>query len=279
MSIVVENLNYIYKKNTPLERAALNNINLKIESGEFVGIIGHTGSGKTTLVQHFNGLLKPSSGRVLINGIDTTSKDIKVLRRNVGVIFQYPEHQLFDETVYKDVSFGLVRQGLSRPEVEERVKHAIITVGLPLNIMDKSPFELSGGQKRRVAIAGVIAMDPEVLVMDEPTAGLDPAGRDELYDYITRLHKESGKTLIIVSHNMEDVAKLVNRVIVMGNGEIVLDGSPAEVFKNVDLLEGIGLSAPQITYFMKRLKKDIPHLRDDIFTVNDAAQEIIRLKK
>ncbi len=279
MSIVVENLCFTYKKNTPLQINALNNINIKIESGELVGIIGHTGSGKTTLVQHFNGLLKPTSGRVLINGKDTTSKDIKYLRKSVGIIFQYPEHQLFEETVHKDVSFGLVKQGLSKAEIDEKVSHALITVGLPLDIIDKSPFELSGGQKRRVAIAGVIAMEPDILVMDEPTAGLDPAGRDELYDYITRLHKESGKTLIIVSHNMEDVARLVNRVIVIGNGEVVLDDSPAEVFKKTDLLESIGLSAPQITYFMKILKKNIPQLRDDIYTVNDAVKEIMDLMK
>jgi len=277
MSIVIENLSYIYKKNTPLERGALKNINLKIEAGEFVGIIGHTGSGKTTLVQHLNGLLKPTSGRVMINGIDTRSRDIKSLRRNVGVIFQYPEHQLFEETVYKDIAFGLVKLGLSRTEIDERVKKAAATVGLPANVLEVSPFELSGGQKRRVAIAGVAVMDPEILVMDEPTAGLDPRGRDELCEYITRLHRESGKILIIVSHSMEDVAKLVNRVVVMAKGEIVMDAPPGEVFMKTGLLESIGLSAPQITYFMKKLKKDIPALRDDIFTVKEAADEIYRL--
>jgi ABC-type cobalt transport system, ATPase component len=276
MSIVVEELSYIYMKGTPFEKLALSNINLKIENGEFAGIIGHTGSGKSTLVQHFNGLLKPTSGKILINGIDTSGKNLKELRRHVGVVFQYPEHQLFEETVLKDIAFGLVKQGFNEGELQKRVEEVVDIVGLKPEVLEKSPFELSGGQKRRVAIAGVLAMKPEILILDEPTAGLDPGGRDEIFGFIKRMHKELEMTIILVSHSMEDVAKLVSRVIVMNKGTIKMDGDVATVFKEAEVLEEIGLSAPQISYLMKRLKKVFPYIDDDVFTVKDAKEELFR---
>jgi len=274
MSIVIDNLSYIYMKGTPYEKVALSGINLKIESGEFVGIIGHTGSGKSTLIQHLNGLLKPSSGSVRINGIDTRNKDLKELRRIVGIVFQYPEHQLFEETVFKDVAFGLLKYGMSEEEVDRQVKAAIKNVGLDESVLDKSPFELSGGQKRRVAIAGVLVMNPKILILDEPTAGLDPAGRDEIFSIIRRMHRELGITIILVSHSMEDIAEIADRVIVMNNGTIEMDGSPEEIFSDPWRLEEIGLSAPQITYLMKKLKTFIPGINDKIYTIEEAKKEI-----
>lgn len=276
MSIIVENLSHIYMKGTPFQEEALQDINLKIEKGEFVGIIGHTGSGKSTLVQHFNGLLKPTSGRVLVNGIDIAESNLKELRRHIGIVFQYPEHQLFEETVYKDMAFGLKKIGLGEDAIKERIEATIVTVGLSTDILEKSPFELSGGQKRRVAMAGVLAMNPEILILDEPTAGLDPGGRDEIFNYITNIHKRKGITIILVSHSMEDVARIAKRVIVMNKGSIEMDGEPKDVFKDPAKLENIGLSAPQITYFMKRLKKIIPEIDDDIFLVEDAKKEIMK---
>lgn len=276
MSIVVEGLSYIYMKGTPFEKSALDNISIKIEAGEFTGIIGHTGSGKSTLIQHFNGLLKPSAGKVLINGMDTTGKNLKELRRHVGIVFQYPEHQLFEETVYKDIAFGLVKQGLSVEEIRSGVMDVIDVVGLNKDILEKSPFEISGGQKRRVAIAGILVMKPGILILDEPTAGLDPKGRDEIFGFITRLHKTLGITIILVSHSMEDIARLVKRVIVMNKGGIYMDGLVEEVFCNTDNLEKIGLSAPQISYLMKRLKKVLPDMDDNIYTVRDAANELFK---
>lgn len=276
MSIVVENLSYIYMKDTPFEKEALKNINFTINSGEFVGIIGHTGSGKSTLVQHFNGLLKPTSGKVIINGGNVSGKNLKELRKQVGIVFQYPEHQLFEETVYKDIAFGLVKQGLNSEIIKDNVISAINSVGLDETILDKSPFDLSGGQKRRVAIAGVLVMNPSILVLDEPTAGLDPKGRDEIFQIIKDLHRIRGITVILVSHSMEDVAKLVDRVIVMNKGQIDMDGSIKEVFSNIERLENIGLSAPQITYLMKRLKQYVPGIRTDIFTVSQAKEEILK---
>ncbi len=274
MAIQVENLSYIYMKGTPFERAALENISLNIDSGEFVGVIGHTGSGKTTFIQHLNGLLKPSSGRIVINGIDTSGKNLKELRRQVGIVFQYPEHQLFEETVYKDIAFGLNKMGLDGSQIENRIKESIEAVGLTKAVLEKSPFELSGGQKRRAAIAGVLAMDPAVLVLDEPTAGLDPKGRNDILKFVSQLHKAKGMTVILVSHNMEDIVKLADRVIVMNNGTIAIEGKTREVFKNIDLLESIGLSVPQITYFMRELKKVIPEVSSDILTVQEAKEEL-----
>lgn len=276
MSIKVENLSYIYMKNSPFEKAALKNINLEISLGEFVGIIGHTGSGKSTLVQHFNGLLKPASGKVLINGMDTSGKSLKELRRQVGIVFQYPEHQLFEETVFKDIAFGPRKQGLEENEVALRVQQALDKVGLKEDILEKSPFELSGGQKRRVAIAGVLAAKPEILVLDEPAAGLDPRGRDEILGFVTKLHEESGITVVLVSHNMEDVARLAGRIIVMNGGCIEMDGRPHEVFSHIGRLEQIGLSAPQVAYLMKRLKALYPEIDDNVFTIKEAKKELLK---
>jgi len=279
MPIIVENLTHIYMKGMPYEKKALDNINLKIDDGEFVAIIGHTGSGKSTLVQHFNGLLKPTSGRVIIDNIDITTKDLKQLRRNVGMVFQYPEHQLFDETVYKDISFGLQKMGLSKEEMDRRIHSAASVLGIDDDMLQKSPFELSGGQKRRVAIAGVIVMQPKVLIMDEPAAGLDPSGRDEIFNLILNLHKERNMTIIMISHDMEEVAKLVDRIIVMNQGRIEMDGKVSEVFKDIERLEKIGLSAPRITYLMRKLKKKIPYINDNIYTVEQAKKEILRYIK
>lgn len=276
MSIEIENLSYIYMPETPFEKVALKEINLKIEDGEFTGIIGHTGSGKSTLIQHFNGLLKPTSGRVLINGLDTSKKNLKELRQHVGIVFQYPEHQLFEETVYKDIAFGLYKQKVSEDKVRQEVLQVIEAVGLNIDILEKSPFELSGGQKRRVAIAGVLAMKPEILILDEPTAGLDPKGRDEIFSFISKIHDSMGITIILVSHSMEDIARLVNRVIVMNKGQIELDGSVAEVFADFQRLEGMGLSAPQIAYLMKNLKGIIPELDDRKYTVAAARDELLK---
>lgn len=276
MSILVENLTHVYMKGSPFEKTALHDINLKIESGEFVGIIGHTGSGKSTLVQHLNGLLKPTSGRVVVNNIDTASKNLKELRMHVGIIFQYPEHQLFEETVYKDIAFGLIKQELKEEEVRKRVIDAINIVGVDEAILEKSPFELSGGQKRRVAIAGVLAMKPNILVLDEPTAGLDPKGRDEVFGFISDMHKKLGITIILVSHSMEDVAKFASRVIVMNKTKVEMDGTPREVFKEVEHLEKVGLSAPQITYLVKKLKAVLPDINDGVFTIEDAKNEILK---
>ncbi len=279
MAIVVENLSYIYLKGSPFERKALDNVNLVINQGEFVGIIGHTGSGKSTLIQHFNGILKPTSGKVIVDGIDTSNKGLKELRKKVGIVFQYPEQQLFEETVYKDIAFGLKQLNQSEDEIDKKIRKVIKIVGLNEDILEKSPFELSGGQKRRVAIAGILVMEPSILVLDEPAAGLDPKGRNDIFGFLQKLYNQTKITIIIVSHNMEEVAKIVNRVIVINKGKIAMDGSPREVFSNVSALENIGLSAPQITYLMKKLKKKIPDLRDDIFTVEEAKREILRYLK
>ena len=278
MSIEIEKLTYTYMPGTPFEKTALSDISLKID-GEFVGIIGHTGSGKSTLIQHFNGLLKPTSGRVVINGIDTSGKKLKELRQHVGIVFQYPEHQLFEETVYKDIAFGPRKQNKTDDEVRSIVLQVIENVGLNEDILEKSPFELSGGQKRRVAIAGVLAMRPEILILDEPTAGLDPRGRDEILGYLTHIHQSMGITVILVSHSMEDIARLVKRVIVMNSGEIELDGTVSEVFADIRRLEEIGLSAPQIAYLMKELKAARPELDDSVYTVASARDELLKHMK
>ncbi len=276
MPINIEGLSFTYSNGGPFEKNALHDINIDIADGEFVGIIGHTGSGKSTLIQHFNGILKPTGGRVAINGIDTKQRDLKELRRQVGIVFQYPEHQLFEDTVKKDISFGLLKQGLSEEEIQKRVVSALYSVGLEESVLEKSPFELSGGQKRRVAIAGVVAMEPKILVLDEPTAGLDPSGRDEIFGYIKGLHKDYGMTVILVSHSMEDIAKLAQRVIVMNQGAVFMDKPSREVYTQPAELERIGLSAPQITYLMKKLKGVIPDINDDIFTVEGAVNELKR---
>lgn len=281
MSIVIEKLDYIYGEGTPFQKRALKSIDLTIEKGSFLGLIGHTGSGKSTLIQHINGLLKPSSGKITVNGICITDGKIKLrtIRQKVGLVFQYPEHQLFEETIYKDIAFGPKNLGLSEDEIEDRVFNAMKSVGLDYDrYKDRSPFDLSGGQKRRVAIAGVLAMDPEVLILDEPTAGLDPRGRDEILGQIQELRKsKSDITIILVSHSMEDIAELVDRIILMNEGEIKLDGSPKEVFRNVEEVESYGLAVPQITYFMRALKSKYPELNEEIYTVEDAKSEILRL--
>ncbi len=279
MSIKIENLTYIYNPKSPFETKALDNVNAEIKSGEFIGLIGHTGSGKSTLTQHLNGLIKPTSGRIIVNGTDITERSVKLIdiRRKVGLVFQYPEHQLFEETVYRDIAFGPQNLGLSEAEVDERIKEAMDLVKLPFDeLKDRSPFELSGGQRRRVAIAGVFAMKPEVLILDEPTAGLDPRTRDEILEEIKTVHDKYKSTVILVSHSMEDVAKLVERIIVMHKGTIALEGPPRDVFKEVDTLEAIGLGVPQISYLIKSLKARGIDLKGDIFSVEEAKEEILK---
>lgn len=276
MSIKVENLSYIYMKGTPFEKKAIDNINIDIDNGEFLGIIGHTGSGKSTLIQHMNGLLKPACGNIYIDGVDISGRNTKELRNQVGIVFQYPEHQLFEETVFKDIAFGLERRGFDNSTIELKVKNAIQTVGLREDVLLKSPFELSGGQKRRVAIAGVLVLEPKILILDEPTAGLDPKGRDDVFELISNLHEKMNITVILVSHSMEDIARLVKRVIVMNMGTVEMDGPPSEIFKQCERLEEIGLSVPQITYLMKKLKNYMPELNENIFTVAEAKAEIMK---
>ena len=278
MAIKIENLEYVYMPGSPFEKKALDNINLTIKDGEFVGLIGHTGSGKSTLVQHLNGLIKPDSGKVLINGQDTASKGekLKQLRCDVGLVFQYPEHQLFEETVYKDIAYGPKNLGFSDDEIDKRVKEAARCVGLSEDVLDKSPFDLSGGQKRRVAIAGVISMKPAVLVLDEPTAGLDPAGREEILSQIKKIHEEGNMTVILVSHSMEDVVRLVDRLIVMNEGKVFADGTVNEVFSLGSELKEIGLNVPQINKLINELiKRGLP-IRKDIYTIDAAKEELLR---
>lgn len=277
MIIKLENVNHVYSPNTPFEKKALDDVSLCINDGDFVGLIGHTGSGKSTLVQHLNGLLKPTSGKIIVDGRDITSKDtdLKEIRQKVGLVFQYPEHQLFEETIYKDIAFGPKNLGLKEEEVEERVKKAMGLVGLDYErFKDRSPFELSGGQKRRVAIAGVLAMKPKVLILDEPTAGLDPRGRDEILGRLELLHKE-GITIILVSHSMEDIAKLVNRIVVMHKGKVAMEGETREIFKQAEKLVQLGLGIPQITSFMREYRKRGNQVKDIVLTVEEAKDEII----
>lgn len=278
-AVKTEGLTYIYSQGTPFERRALDNVDLEIEKGDFVGIIGHTGSGKSTLVSHFNGLLKPHSGKVFVNGKDIWKlKDKKSIRFQVGLVFQYPEYQLFEETVYKDIAFGPRNMGLSAKEIDIRVKEAMKFVGLSEDLLEKSPFELSGGQKRRAAIAGVISMRPEVLILDEPTASLDPKGRDEILRHIREYHKEGGSTVIIVSHNMEDIAKNVNRVLVMNKSKVEMAGTVPEIFKRAKELHCMGLSIPQITKVFLELKEQGYNVNTGIYTVEQAIGELLRLK-
>lgn len=280
MAIEVKNLCHIYGQDTIFEQYALKNVDLTIRDGEFIGLIGHTGSGKSTLTQHLNGLLKASSGDILYNGesIYREGFSMKELRSHVGLVFQYPEHQLFEVDVLTDVCFGPKNQGLSSEEAEVRAKKALEQVGLDPCYYKQYPFELSGGQKRRVAIAGVLAMEPEVLILDEPTAGLDPRGRDEILDQIDRLHRERHMTIILVSHSMEDVARYADRLIVMNHGQKVFDGAPKEVFCHYRELETMGLAAPQITYLVHDLKENGIDIDDDITTVAEAREAILALR-
>ena len=270
-----KNISYTYSKGGPFEKNALYNVSLSIQSGELIGIIGHTGSGKSTLIQHFNALLKPTSGEMFVDGQSTTSPQVnlKALRTKVGLVFQYPEHQLFEETVRKDIGFGPKNMGLSPDDIENRVIDAIRIVGLHPDILSKSPFEISGGQKRRVAIAGVLAMKPQVLVLDGPTSGLDPKGRSEILYQIKCMHEEYGLTVILVSHGMEDIANTTERIYVMNNGTIHLQGTPMEIYSHYEELERIGLSAPQITILMQKL------CGVDVYTVEQALDYLLpRLK-
>lgn len=278
MSLKLENVSYIYEQGTTSQTAAIKNVNLEIEKGEFVAIIGHTGSGKSTLIQHFNGLEKATEGKVYYDGKNIYDKDfdIRQLRCKVGLVFQYPEHQLFEENVLKDVCFGPKNQGLSKEECIEKAKEALTLVGVDEELYEKSPFELSGGQKRRVAIAGVLAMEPDILVLDEPTAGLDPAGRDKILNCIKELHDKKHIAVVLVSHSMEDVANYAERIIVIDNGQVMFDDTPRKVFKHYKELEKIGLAAPQITYIMHRLKEQGLDVDTDIINVNEAKENILK---
>lgn len=281
MSIILDHVNYVYGEETALEVKALDDICLTIPEGQFIGVIGHTGSGKSTLMQHLNGLIKATSGHIYFNGEDIYDKDydMKKLRSKVGLVFQYPEHQLFEIDVFTDVCFGPKNLGLDKKEVELRAYDALRKVGLPEECFYQSPFDLSGGQKRRVAIAGVLAMKPEVLILDEPTAGLDPKGRDEILDQIKQLQKDTGMTILLVSHSMDDVAEYVDRIIVMNKGGVMYDDEPKKVFENYKELEEIGLAAPQVTYVMHALKEKGLDVEVDAITIDEAAADIIKALK
>ena len=278
MQIVFDHVDYVYSGGTNFEKHALRDISFKIEKGEFIGLIGHTGSGKSTLIQHMNGLIKATSGKIYYNGEDIYEKNysMRSLRSKVGLVFQYPEHQLFETTVFKDVNFGPKNLGIDKLEADLRTYEAIKMVGVGEELLDASPFELSGGQKRRVAIAGILAMKPEVLVLDEPTAGLDPRGRDEILDQIARLHKESKITIILVTHSMEDVANYVDRILVMNNGSLAMDQNVRRVSARYKELEEIHLAAPQVTYVMNELRKKGLPVNTEVTTVAEAKNEIIK---
>jgi energy-coupling factor transport system ATP-binding protein len=278
MSIILDKVNFIYGSGTAYELQALKDINLVVEDGQFIGIIGHTGSGKSTLIQHLNGLIKAASGGIYYNGEDINDSDFdkKKLRSKVGLVFQYPEHQLFEVNVFEDVCYGPRNLGLTEKEAQLRAFEALRMVGFQEDLFYQSPFELSGGQKRRVAIAGVLAMKPDILILDEPTAGLDPKGRDEILDQIKELHETTNMSVILVSHSMEDVAKYVNRLIVMNQGQIIYDDTPKEVFKHYKELEEMGLAAPQVTYIMNQLKDKGISVDTNVTTIEEAKYEILK---
>ena len=279
MSIKLEHVTYLYGQGTVYEKYALKDINLEIKKGDFIGIAGHTGSGKSTLIQHLNGLEKATSGKITYDGQDIYAKDFDLdgLRMKVGLTFQYPEYQLFEATVFEDVCFGPKNQKLPKEEIERRAREALQLVGFPEDLYEKSPFQLSGGQKRRVAIAGVLAMQPDYLILDEPAAGLDPIGRTEILEQIKKLHEEKGIAVILVSHSMEELAKYVDRMIVMNQGEKVFDDTPKKVFSHYKELEKIGLSAPAITYVMEELKQRGFPVRTDFLTIEEAKEEILKV--
>ncbi len=282
MPIQIENLTHTYMPGSPFQATAIRDISLTIEDVEFLGVIGHTGSGKSTLVQHLNGLLTPTSGRVLVNGADVFAKDTnrKLIRQQVGLVFQYPEHQLFEETVEKDIAFGPKNLGLSQGEISSRVREACVQVGISFEECgQRSPFELSGGQMRRVAIAGVLAMRPKVLVLDEPTAGLDPAGRDSILSMVKELHAAGNLTVIMVTHSMDDIARLATRLVVLSKGTLVLDGSPREVFSRVEEMEGWGLGVPQAAKLNYLLRKAGVKLPADLYTLPEVQDHILRIWK
>ena len=281
MGIRAEHVSYVYNAGTAMESAAIKDVSFEIKDGEFVGLIGHTGSGKSTLIQHLNGLIRATEGDILYEGTSIYSEGYKMkdLRGNVGLVFQYPEHQLFEADVLSDVCFGPRNLGCSEPETKKRALHALRLVGLEEELYSKSPFELSGGQKRRVAIAGVLAMRPKMLILDEPTAGLDPKGRDEILDQVARLNRQHGLTILLVSHSMEDMARYVDRLLVMNHGSLVYDGAPKEVFRHYKELEGMGLAAPEVTYVVQELREKGFALDDSITTVDEAATALMGLLK
>lgn len=277
MSVIrTENLTYTYSQGTPFEKTAVKDVNIEIEEGELVGIIGHTGSGKSTLIQHLNGLIKPTSGKIFIDGVDIYDKDVKLrdVRFKVGLVFQYPEYQIFEETVYKDIAFGPTNMGLDEGEIDKRVRETAKLVGIDDSLLNKSPFELSGGQKRRVAIAGVMAMRPKVLILDEPTAGLDPRGREMILGQIKHYHEETGSTVLLVSHSMEDVARFAQKILVMNKGEVFCYDTPPAVFARADEIAAIGLSVPQITKVFSMLRSRGIDIRGDVYTIEFAMKTI-----
>ena len=278
MSIILDKVNYVYSADTAYQIKALKNVNLKIEDGQFIGVIGHTGSGKSTLIQHLNGLIKATSGSIYFHGKDIYDEDfdLRELRNRVGLVFQYPEHQLFEVSVIEDVKYGPKNLGLDNLEIEMRSFEALKMIGIGDDLLDASPFALSGGQKRRVAIAGVLAMKPKILILDEPMAGLDPAGRDEILDLVARMHRERNMTVILVSHSMEDVAKYVERIIVMNHGQVMFDDTPKEVFRHYKELETIGLAAPQVTYLMHELKEHGLSVDTEATTVEEARASLMQ---
>ena len=281
MSIILDKVNFVYSEETAYQIQALKDVNLEIKDGQFIGIIGHTGSGKSTLIQHLNGLMKATSGTIYFHGQDIYEEDfdLRELRNRVGLVFQYPEHQLFETTIFDDVCFGPKNQGLSKEEAGLRAFEALRSVGMPEELYYQSPFDLSGGQKRRVAIAGVLAMKPEVLILDEPTAGLDPKGRDEILDQIAYLHEKADMTVILVSHSMEDIAKYVDRIIVMNKGSVMFNDVPKKVFAHYKELESVGLAAPQVTYIMHALKEKGMDVPTDATTIEEAADGIMKALK
>jgi len=281
MSIKVENISYIYGKGTPFEKKAIDNISFEIKDGEFVGLIGHTGSGKSTLIQMLDALIKPDSGKIYIYDTEITSDKVnmKDIRSNVGLVFQYPEHQLFEETVYKDIAYGPLNFGKTSEEIKSVIEETIELVGLDKSVLDKSPFELSGGQKRRVAIAGVLAMSPKILILDEPTAGLDPAGRNDILSCIKKLHDEKNITVILVSHSMEDIANTVDKIMILSDGNLVAFSTPSEIFCDSVMLKNIGLNVPQVTRVVNHLKQKGINLKGDIFTVDAAVEAILKYVK
>ncbi len=276
MSIIAENVSYTYGKGSPFEKKALDNVSFEIEDGEFVALIGHTGSGKSTLIQLLNGLIKPDEGKIYIDGTDICSGkvDMKKVRSTVGIVFQYPEYQLFEETVYKDIAYGPSNMGKTPEEISVIINEVLPLVGLDSSVLEKSPFELSGGQKRRVAIAGVLAMQPKILILDEPTAGLDPAGRADIFSCIKALHEKKNVTIILVSHSMEDVANTVKKIMVVSDSKLVAFGTPAEIFRDSEALKNIGLNVPQVTRVVNHLKQKGIHLAGDIYTVEAAVDAI-----
>ncbi len=279
--IETRNLTYTYSPGTPFEKTAMKDVSLSVERGDFIGVIGHTGSGKSTLVQHLNGLLRPTSGQVLLEGKDIWEepKKIREVRFRVGMVFQYPEHQLFEETVYKDISFGPRNMGLPEEEIDERVRRAAAFVGLKTELLEKSPFELSGGEKRRAAIAGVMAMQPEVLILDEPTAGLDPKGRDLVLEQVAAYQKENGTTVLLVSHSMEDIARVAKTVLVMNGGQVAMYAPTPEVFSRAEELRAIGLAIPSVTRIFMGLREKGYPVGENVYTVEQAAARLLPLLK